>query len=385
MPSASFFTTLALVVGSWASPTKHAEYRKAHGPSKDWDLRKFTTLVSFGDSYTDDSRLSYISNNNGTLPPVGYANPANYQSASGGRPWPQYVKQYAGVHLYNYAVSGAVCSNNLTPRIFRNGINFPDIEGYELPAFLADSNYTNLDGTPFVIAPEDATVYSIWIGTNDLGNRGFLMDSQVAGTNVPNYTDCVYAQLKRLYDHGGRYFVLQNLAPLDLAPLYATPENGGVEPGTNSYWLNKPENITAVSGRMGEMVVTTNQVYDYRTPFEVKISKDFKDAKFAVMDMHALVCLLLPSLLCLCVPSLTTAQISDMYYNPSQYFNGTSPPNVQGWSNQCNSTGGECVLDASPDSFLWFDALHPSEQADRVFAKEFLGVVEGGSRWATYW
>lgn len=40
---------------------------------------------------------------------------------------------------------------------------------------------------------------------------------------------------------------------------------------------------------------------------------------------------------------------------------------------------------SSPDSFLWYDALHPSEQADRVIAREFLEVVKGGSRWARYW
>lgn len=40
-----------------------------------WDLKKFSTLVAFGDSYTDDSRLSYVGSHNGSCPPVGYANP----------------------------------------------------------------------------------------------------------------------------------------------------------------------------------------------------------------------------------------------------------------------------------------------------------------------
>lgn len=40
-----------------------------------WDLKNFTSLVAFGDSYTDDSRLNYISAHNGSLPPVGYDNP----------------------------------------------------------------------------------------------------------------------------------------------------------------------------------------------------------------------------------------------------------------------------------------------------------------------
>ena len=37
------------------------------------------------------------------------------------------------------------------------------------------------------------------------------------------------------------------------------------------------------------------------------------------------------------------------------------------------------------DSFLWYDEQHPGEQADRVIAREILGVVAGDSKWATYW
>jgi hypothetical protein len=34
---------------------------------------------------------------------------------------------------------------------------------------------------------------------------------------------------------------------------------------------------------------------------------------------------------------------------------------------------------------MWYDELHLSEQTDRIIAREFVGVVEGGSKWATYW
>lgn len=71
--------------------------------------------------------------------------------------------------------------------------------------------------------------------------------------------------------------------------------------------------------------------------------------------------------------------MTDIYNNPSAYLNGTAPPNVTGYSN-LNGT-----VDESPDSFLWYDELHPSEQTDRVIAREFINVVEGDSKWATYW
>lgn len=269
-------------------------------------MRKFTTLVAFGDSYTDDSRLNYFGSNNGTPPPVGWVDPVassipgprsdgihiliqnfqNYAASSGGRIWVEYVKQYAGVNLYNYAVSGAVCSNDITPRTYTT-FDFPAVKEYEVPAFIADSKYVEPDGTKFVIDPQEETVYTIWIGTNDLGNDALLTDSQVKGTNIVDYMDCVYEQLQRLYDTGARYFVILNAAPLNLAPLYGLPGKGGK--ATSSYWPDKPSNTTEISYRMMEQVVTVNAIYKYQTPFVAEISKTFTEAKFAVMDVHALV------------------------------------------------------------------------------------------------
>lgn len=82
---------------------------------------------------------------------------------------------------------------------------------------------------------------------------------------------------------------------------------------------------------------------------------------------------------------LTATQMTDIHANPTQYLNGSAPLNVDGYVNHCNSTGGDCEASSSPDSFLWYDELHPSEQAERVIAREFVNVVEGSSAWATYW
>lgn len=40
-----------------------------------WNLKKFTSLVAFGDSYTDESRLGYFGSHNGMAPPVGWVEP----------------------------------------------------------------------------------------------------------------------------------------------------------------------------------------------------------------------------------------------------------------------------------------------------------------------
>ena len=83
-----------------------------------WNLDNFDSLVTFGDSYTDEGRLGYIIQQNFTLPPAGTYLPEGLNTASGGRTWPRFAVQYTNeqLELYDYAVSGAVCSNNITPR-----------------------------------------------------------------------------------------------------------------------------------------------------------------------------------------------------------------------------------------------------------------------------
>lgn len=116
---------------------------------------------------------------------------------------------------------------------------------------------------------------------------------------------------------------------------------------------------------MLETVVTVNAIYDYRTPFAVEINKRFPDSHFAVMNMYGL--------------------FYDIHNNPAQYLNGSAPLNVTGYDQHCNLTGGDCTRSNNPDSFLWFDELHPSEQTERVVARTFVDVVKGVSPWATYW
>jgi hypothetical protein len=40
-----------------------------------WVGKEFESLVAFGDSYTDEQRISYFSGNNGSAPPVGWVEP----------------------------------------------------------------------------------------------------------------------------------------------------------------------------------------------------------------------------------------------------------------------------------------------------------------------
>jgi phospholipase/lecithinase/hemolysin len=133
-----------------------------------WDESQFRSLVVFGDSYTDESRLGYFINHK-AAPPLGYLGPESLSASDGGRVWARYVVQYSNqaIQLYDYAVSGAVCSNEITPRFF-SAINadFPDLDGYEVPAFLADKTYginSATNGSLFTTPlTADNTVYSMF-------------------------------------------------------------------------------------------------------------------------------------------------------------------------------------------------------------------------------
>ena len=193
--------------------------------------------------------------------------------------------------LYNYAVSGAVCSNKLTPRFFP-AINayFPSVVDYEVPAFIADTAaIRNGTGEAYFTAgltPSNA-VYTMWIGTNDVGVGAFLTNSQTPGTVLTDYTECVFSAFDRLYANGGRYFVLFNLAPLYLTPLYANDSQGGV--GPVHAWPDKPSNHTAIAEQMQEYVTTLNTVYKYQLPFEVMQSARYSGSSFALFDVYSLV------------------------------------------------------------------------------------------------
>lgn len=75
MRSAILTVSLASAVAGAATgyPGQHTSPPETHSQ---WSLQKFTSLVTFGDSYTDDSLLQYFADHNGSAPPVGYVNPA---------------------------------------------------------------------------------------------------------------------------------------------------------------------------------------------------------------------------------------------------------------------------------------------------------------------
>lgn len=199
------------------------------------------------------------------------------------------MKQYSGVNVYDYTRSESVCDSTFSPSSRRG------VKQDQIPSFLADNEYVNSTGQGVLDNPSAETVYAIWIGTNDLGNAVFLTDSQPKGMPVNNYTDCVFEQLDRLYAIGARRFVVLNIAPLDLSPQYALPENDGVT--SSRCWKDKTQfnpNITQISETMRQYSILVNAIYEFQIPYELKIANRYAKNQFALFDVHSLVRLRYP-------------------------------------------------------------------------------------------
>ncbi|OLN97604.1 GDSL esterase/lipase [Colletotrichum chlorophyti] len=321
-------------------------------------LRKLENLVTFGDSYTDEGRLSYFISTNGTAPPSGYLPPASNQTSSGGYVWARFVANSTGASLYNYAVSGASCSNEIISRYYAPIRQpFPSVLEYEIPAYKADTAIESL----YENRQASNTVYALWIGTNDLGYGGFLTDSQAPGTTISTYVDCIWEVFDNIYETGGRHFVLLNLAPLEQSPLYTATELGGF--GDSQFWPNKTAyNTTEYQYKMLEYTTNVNTMFDYGVPFKLLVRKRWPGASFSIFDVHSL--------------------LRDIHDEPSEYL--SAPANVTGVYHACDPSSGTCINSSQPlSSFLWYDELHPSERAHEIVAQHFVDVVHGNSTYGT--
>ncbi|KAK2589385.1 hypothetical protein QQS21_012939 [Conoideocrella luteorostrata] len=317
---------------------------------------RLENLVSFGDSYTDEGRFDYFVQHR-QAPPLGQMLPPSNSTYSGGYAWGRFVANATGAKYYNYAVGGAQCSNNIDSRNLDvvNG-PFPSVLEYEIPTFEQDLHYADL----YPDRRADNTIYTLWIGTNDLGIDGILGDKNKAGTTISTYMSCIWSVFDSIYRTGGRHFVLFNQAPLEHAPMYATPGQSGR--GNNQYWKNPTAyNITQYSSKLREYTTSVNTLYDYGAPFFLKVKRRYPGATFSIFDIHSLT--------------------MDVINKPGEYLD--APANVTAPYRICLDS---CVSSDQPmSSFIWYDELHPSERMDMIYSKEFIEVVKGTSKYGTYY
>ncbi|KAJ7434492.1 GDSL lipase/esterase [Mycena galericulata] len=282
-------------------------------------------LVTFGDSYTD----VVVTGDQATA-------------------WPVYAADYAHVNLFPFARAGATCSNNLTFR------PFPPLFESQIPLYLTEKS----NGSIRVAAEE--TIYTLWIGTNDLGVSALLTGSD-PGVSLVEVTECMVNWVKVLYENGARNFIFQNMIPLELTILYSANSY------PNRYWAFE-RNTTEWSVIMTEMTRSGNRLTQLMLQ---ALAPTLPGSHIALFDSHSL--------------------FQDMFDHPAKYLNGTAPLNVTGaWDACVEPLGGgplSCTIanGTARDSFLWTDELHPSEQADRIVAREIALTLEGKrSQWATW-
>ncbi|KAH7061744.1 carbohydrate esterase family 16 protein [Auriculariales sp. MPI-PUGE-AT-0066] len=288
----------------------------------------FKNLVTFGDSYTD------------------VASPGD-----GGVAWPVYAAGYNSMALYPFAQSGAVCSVNLTPR------PFPSVTEQQVPAFLAQLD----NGT--ISINQHETIYTLWVGTNDVGKAALVSGNGMPGVSIVDTTTCAVNWVRTMYKAGARNFLFQNMIALEKTPMYS--ENAYY----TRYWALE-RNATAWSVFIAELTKAGNAISRLMLQ---DLATDLPGAHVGLFDTHGL--------------------FTDIYSNPGTYLNGTDPLNVTGAVKSCvyqvNGTAdtAQCTtveVASARDSYLWYDELHPSEQADRVIAREIVAALHGNLTW-TKW
>ena len=126
---------------------------------------------------------------------------AKISTGDHGSAWPIYASRiYGHFNLFPFARSGATCSNNLTFR------PFPSVFETQLPSYLEQQKNGSIQLHPA------ETIYSLWIGTNDVGVNSLLVGQGTPGVSLVNVTECAVNWVKVLYENGARNFLFQNVS-----------------------------------------------------------------------------------------------------------------------------------------------------------------------------
>ena len=177
--------------------------------------------------------------------------------------WPVFASEDGNFDLFPFAKSGATCSNNLTSR------PAPSVFESQLPTYFTEK----ANGSLAALKPED-TIYTLWIGTNDVGDGALLTGHGAPGVTVVDTVTCAVNWVQTLYNSGARNFIFQNVShtrthvngrrsprcsyslqmvPLEMTPLYSANSY------PNKYWTAQ-RNTTEWSVFMKELTTAGNAI-----------------------------------------------------------------------------------------------------------------------------
>lgn len=107
-----------------------------------------------------------------------------------------------------------------------------------------------------------------------------------------------------------------------------------------------------------------NEALLYGLPYNLIVQDRWPGSTVVLYDVHSL--------------------LLDIYNNPGAYL--ASPANSTGSYQNCDVSGVCTNSTNPPDTFLWWDELHPSERTEQWIAKSFVDIVKwGNSSYGTYW
>ena len=106
--------------------------------------------------------------------------------------WPVFAAEEGNLTLAPFAHHGAVCL---------------DVFSSQIPLY----NEEKANGSLGTLEP-DETMYTLWIGTNDVGVGELLTGGQTPGVTVVDTVTCAVNWVKTLYDSGARNFIFQNVS-----------------------------------------------------------------------------------------------------------------------------------------------------------------------------
>jgi len=213
---------------------------------------------SFGDSYTQTQF-----NVNGTLPSIGnpLGNPPypGY-TAVGGVNWIDQATTVANHSLiltYNYAYGGATINASLVTPYEPTVLSLGD----QVNQFLAQRNV----GSGSKIWTSANSLFSFWIGINDIGNSYYESGNRSAfdDTLLNNY----FSLVEILYGEGARNFLFINVPPVDRSPLMLAQSTSAqaleksVIADFNTKLAQRAANLTATHANTATWVFDANAAF----------------------------------------------------------------------------------------------------------------------------
>lgn len=322
---------------------------------------KIDKIVFFGDSLTDNGNLySYLLH---ILP----KSPPYYEGRfSNGPTWAENVSRHFYQSSYmassNYAVAGATAVFHMPNPKFIS----PTILEVEVDKYLLDTIFRNRSHTLFVI----------WIGAND-----YIFDANKdPSESTEKVIDKISWSIQTLYAHGGRHFFVLNLPDLAKAPevidsgasqkvhnltvMHNEKLNAKLAKLRNKYndielgsldifsvfetAMNDPDefnriyntnitNLTDACWKGGFLLSKSLSQAMIRNDLEKAVSQN-KDTDVSTLDIDAMTDLV-----------MNTPELAQAYQMGQSYLSGNVP----------------C---ANPDSYLFWDHLHPTAVVHNVLS-----------------